>query len=212
MRMTANDDVRSARCGRLVRTAATALLAGVLMTACSGGGDESAPVAKAEKSRQEKPANVPPPAGVDEKHARLATAVADSKTTAPIDMKYDVLAKPELGQPFEVELTFETRLPADRLEMEITESPGLTLVGETTAAFAPVEPGQFYVTKVLVQGSNAGLFYIGVTARLSTQLQSEIRAFAVPIVIGQVPSAQKTTPTLDSTGQAVKSMPAQEPK
>jgi hypothetical protein len=96
--------------------------------------------------------------------------------------------------------------------MEITESPGLTLVGDTTAAFAPVEAGQSYVAKVLVQGSDSGLFYIGVTARMSTQVQTEIRAFAIPIVIGDAPAAQKTTPAIDSTGQAVKSMPAQEPK
>jgi hypothetical protein len=136
----------------------------------------------------------------------------DSKTTAPVDMKYDVLAKPALGQPFEVEMTFDTRLPADKLEIEITEAPGLTVVGEKTAAFAPVEGGQSYATKVLVKGDNPGLYYIGVTAKMSTQVQTEIRAFAIPIVIGDPPSAQKASPPKDASGQAVQSMPAQEPK
>ena len=36
-----------------------------------------------------------PPANADEKHERLAAAVVDSKTTAPVDMQYDLLAKPD---------------------------------------------------------------------------------------------------------------------
>jgi len=212
MRMTLNDDVRTAALRRVACTAATALLAVALVTACGGGNDEAAAVAKAEKARASQPEVATPPASADEKHARLASAVVDSKTTAPVDMKYDVLSKPALGQPFEVELTFDTSLPADRLETEITEAPGLTIVGEMSASFAPVEGGKSYSRKVLVTGDNPGLFYIGVVARMSTKVQTETRAFAIPVVIGDPPSAQKATPAKDASGQAVQSIPAQEPK
>jgi hypothetical protein len=212
MRMTLNDDVRTTGFRRVTLTAATALLAGVFVTACGGGKDEAAAVAQAEKAKVSKTAAVTPPANADEKHARLASAVVDGKTTAPVDMKYDVLAKPALGQPFEIEMTFNTRLPADKLETEITEAPGLTIVGEKTATFSPVEPGQLYSSKVLVTGDNPGLYYIGVIAKVSTKVQTETRAFAIPVVIGDPPSAQKATPAKDATGQAVQSMPAQEPK
>ena len=212
MRMTLNDDVRTAGFRRLALTAAGALLAGALVTACSGGKDEAAAVAEAEQAKATAAAAAKPPSSADEKHARLASAVVDSKTTAPVDLKYDVLAKPALGQPFEVELTFDIRLPADKLETEITEAPGLTIVGEKTAAFAPVEGGQSYATKVLVKGDNPGLYYIGLTAKMSTNVQTETRAFAIPIVIGDPPSAQKAAPPKDATGQAIQSIPAQEPK
>lgn len=209
MRMTLNDDVRTTGFRRLALTAAAALLAGALVTAC-GGGDEDAAVTKAERAEANKTVPATPPANAGEKHERLAAAVVDSKTTAPIDMHYDVLAKPALGQPFEVEMTFTARLPADKLETEITEAPGLTIVGEKTATFSPVEGGQSYAAKVLVQGDTPGLYYIGVIAKMSTKVQTETRAFAVPVVIGDPPSAQKATPDKDATGQAVQSMPAQE--
>ena len=212
MRMTLNDDVRITGFRRLALTAAAALLAGSLVTACGGGRDEQAAVAKGEKAKADTTAPATPPANADEKHERLAAAVVDSKTTAPIDMQYDLLAKPELGQPFEVEMTFSARLPADKLEVEITEAPGLTIVGEKTAAFAPVERGQSYASKVLVKGDNPGLYYLGVIAKMSTKVQTETRAFAIPVVIGDPPSAQKANPPKDSTGQAVQSVPAQEPK
>ena len=212
MRMTLNDDVRTTGFRRLALTAAVALLAGALVTACGGGKDEEAAVTDAGKATADEAVGAAPPANADEKHERLAAAVVDSKTTAPIDMQYDVLAKPELGQPFEVEMTFNARLPADKLETEITEAPGLTIVGEKTATFSPVEGGQSYSAKVLVQGDNPGLYYIGVIAKMSTKVQTETRAFAIPVVVGDPPSAQKATPAKDSTGQAVQSMPAQEPK
>ncbi len=212
MRMTLNNDVRTTGFRRLALTAAAALLAGALVTACGGGKDEQAAAARDETAKVDTTAAAAPPANVDEKHARLAAAVVDSKTTAPVDMQYDLLAKPELGQPFEVEMTFSARLPADKLEVEITEAPGLTIVGEKTAAFAPVERGQSYTGKVLVKGDNPGLYYIGVIARMSTKVQTETRAFAIPVVIGDPPSAQKADPAKDSTGQAVQSVPAQEPK
>jgi hypothetical protein len=212
MRMTLKHDVRIADLRRVACMAATALLAAALATACGGGKDEAAAVAKAEKAKVERAAAAAPPTSADEKHARLASAVVDGKTTAPVDMKYDVLAKPALGQPFEVEMTFDARLPADRLETEITEAPGLTIVGEKTASFTPVEGGKSYSSKVLVQGDNPGLYYIGVVAKMSTKVQTESRAFAIPVVIGDPPSAQKATPSKDATGQAVQSMPAQEPK
>ena len=212
MRTTLNDDVRTTDFRRWAGTAATTLLVIALVTACGGGRDEQAAAAKGEKAKADKTATAARPANADEKHERLATAVVDSKTTAPIDMQYDLLAKPELGQPFEVEMTFSARLPADKLEVEITEAPGLTIVGEKTAAFAPVERGQSYASKVLVKGDNPGLYYLGVIARMSTKVQTETRAFAIPVVIGDPPSAQKANPPKDSTGQAVQSVPAQEPK
>jgi hypothetical protein len=212
MRITLNDDVQTTRLQRAARAAAVTLLVAALSTACGSGKDESEAGKAEATAAAHKAAATPPPASADEKHARLASAVVDSKTTAPVDMKYDVLSKPALGQPFEVEMTFDTRLPADSLETEIVDAPGLTIVGEKTASYAAVEGGKSYTSKILVKGDNPGLFYIGVVAKMATKVQTETRAFAIPVVIGDPPSAQKSAPAKDATGQAVQSIPAQEPK
>lgn len=224
MRMTSRDTC----CGsnprpssRLARAAAVALLAGTLVVGCGGGdADDAAREARAEKRAKAEAAvddtvdtvAATPPSGAAEKQSRLADAVVDSKTTAPVDMKYDLLAKPEVGVPFEVELMFTARLPAESIEVEVTEAAGLTIVGEKAAKFTPVEAGQSYTARVLVQGDKAGLFYVGIVARMLTQVQTETRVFAVPVVIGNLPVAQKIAPAKDATGQAVQSLPAQEPK
>jgi hypothetical protein len=208
--------IQSSGLRRPATTAAVTLLAAALLTACGGGKGEEE-VAQAAQDPAAAAAAAPvaaaPPA-VDPAKARLASAVADGKTSAPVDMKYDMLAKPALGQPFEVELVFDPRRAADTLEIEITDAPGLVLVGEKTAKFGPVEAGQSYTAKVLVKGDSAGLYYIGVLAKMSTQVQTESRAFAVPVVIGDPAAGQKpaAAAVLDSEGQAVQPMKAEEPK
>ena len=159
----------------------------------------------------------PPPAPVDpaeaaaaEKLRHYATAVESGKSSAPVDLKYDVLAKPAVGQPFEVELAFVPRLPADKLEVEVTGIEGLTIVGDGRYVFDPVEAGDVYTAKVLAQADASGLYYFGVSAQMITPVQTEARAFSVPVVVGDVTASEKSAPEVDPTGQAVQSMPAQE--
>jgi hypothetical protein len=224
MRMTSTETGSSGNAlsyRRLALAAVVSLLAGTLVAGCGGGGDKDAEHAAkmarrakaetADTAVQDGSAATPPASSAD-KQSRLAEAVVDSKTTAPVDLKYDLLSKPDVGVPFEIELTFAPRLPADAIEVELTEAPGLTIVGDKTAKFTPVEAGQTYTSKVLVQGDKSGLYYVSVLARMSTQVQTETRAFAVPVVIGNPPAAQKPSRTQDASGQAIQPMRADEPK
>jgi hypothetical protein len=165
-----------------------------------------------------------PPAPVQEKKSpptqaqqTYAKAVEDAratatsgKSTAAVDLEYDVLAKPEPGQPFEIELAFTPRVPADALEVEVTPIPGLTVVSGGTARFENVEPATRYTSRITVSADQPGLYYLGVVARMVSKVQTEARAFSVPAVVGTVPAAAKPQPDVDATGQAVQSMPASE--
>lgn len=191
------------------------LMASVLVAACGGGKDESAGAGEASKpkptaSASQKDGQQASVKLTDSKDSRMASAVADSKTTAPIDLLYDLPSKPELGQPFTVELQVKPRQQADSLDVEIGDSPGLTVEGERAARFLAVEAGQPYTLKVQVRGNANGLYYLTVLTKISTKVQSEGRAFSVPVVIGAPVAAQKPAPQKDATGQAVESMPAKE--
>jgi hypothetical protein len=216
MRNTYPNRIQPSRFRGPVSAAVAALLAAALVAGCGGNKSEEE-LAQAAQAPAAGVAEAPVAAelpAVDPAKARLASAVADGKTSAPVDMKYDVLSKPVQGQPFEIELVFDPRRAADTLEIEINDAPGLVLVGEKTAKFAPVEAGQTYSVKILVQGDNAGLYYVGVLARMATQVQTEARAFAVPVVIGDPAAGQKpaAATVLDAQGQAVQPMQAEEPK
>ena len=196
------------RPGAATRVLAVVALAAVL-AACGRGEEEQA-------AATDTPAAAGAPAGgaaapaesPDDK--RMANAVATGKVGAPVDLKYDVLAKPDVGQPFEVELAFLPRLAADAMEIEVTGIPGLTVVSGGATRFEGVTAGERYVAKALVQADAPGIFYANVIAKMITQVQTEARTFSVPVVVGAVPAAQKTEPAKDAAGEAIKSLPAVE--
>lgn len=186
------------------------------MAACGRGGKE------AERAAG-KPEESPPPAVVEKASSPpaaeqgYAKAVEDVKATATsgksaaaVDLEYDVLAKPEPGQPFEVELVFVPRLPADALEVEVTPIPGVVLVSGGSERFENVTPATRYSSRVTVRADQPGLYYLGVVARMVTKVETEARAFSVPAVVGTPPAQAKPQPDADATGQAIQSMPAEE--
>lgn len=198
------------RTGAATRVFAVVALVAVL-AACGRGEEE-------QTAATDTPAAAGAPAGgatvpaesPDDK--RMANAVVTGKTTAPVDLKYDVLAKPSVGQPFEVELAFSPRLPADALEVEVTGIPGLTVVSGGATRFEGVRAGDRHVAKVLVQADAPGIYYANVVAKMITQVQTEARTFSVPVVVGVAAAAQKPeqAPAQDASGQAIESLPAEE--
>jgi hypothetical protein len=114
--------IRGSRRHVFARAVAATVLAGLLVTGCGDSAEEEAAAAKqVEKAAADTAARAVTDAQDAEakKYAHMANAVVTSKSAAPVDLKYDLLAKPDVGQPFEIELTFQTRLPADSLEVEI---------------------------------------------------------------------------------------------
>jgi hypothetical protein len=189
------------------RVLVVACLAAAL--AACGGGDKSADqpdITPTRKNGGDKAASATVAPG-DE---RMATAVATGKTSAPVDLQYDLLAKPDVGQPFEIELALLPRLAADTLEVEVSGIPGLTLVSGGSVKFEGITAGERYTSKVLARADAAGLYYVNVVVRMITKVQTEARAFSIPVVVGTVPAARKAAPPQDATGQAIQSLPAAE--
>jgi hypothetical protein len=177
------------------------------LAAC-GGGDEAKNGKRATKASDEAP-NATAVAKSPE-DARMANAVATGKTSAPVDLKYDLLTKPAAGQPFDIELAFLPRQAADTLEVEVTGIPGLTVASGGAARFAAVTGGSRHVAKVTVQADVDGIYYVNVVARMVTNVQSEARTFAVPVVVGTGAPVQKAEPVTDAAGEAIQPMPATE--
>lgn len=196
------------RPGAAARVLAVVALAAVL--AACGRGEEEQAAATGTPAAAGAPAQgaAAPAESPDDKH--LANAVVTGKVGAPVDLKYDVLAKPDVGQPFEIELALLPRLAADVLEVEVTGIPGLTVVSGGATRFEGVTAGERYVAKALVQADAPGIYYANVVAKMVTQVQTEARTFSVPVVVGAVPVAQKAEPQKDAAGEAVKPMRAEE--
>jgi hypothetical protein len=190
------------------RVLAVVALAAVL--AACGRGEEQVTNAPAPATPSGSGVVVTPPPAESPEDRRMANAVVTGKTAAAIDLKYDVLARPQVGQPFEIELVLLPRLAADTLSVEVTGITGLTVVSGGAAKFESVTSGERHVMKVLVRADAAGLYYANVVARMVTQVQTDVRTFSVPVAVGTVPVVAKPGPAQDASGEAIESMPAVE--
>lgn len=188
-----------------------AALAALLALAGCGGKSEDASFKARTKAKPA--ASAPKTAASGDEDSRLATAVVSGKTSAPVDLKYDLAAKPAVGQPFEIELVFQPRLPADTLEVEVSGMTGLTVTQPGAFKFENVQAGTPYPQKITVQAAADGTYYVSVIARMITQVQTEVRTFSVPVVVGTAPApVAKPAPQVDASGQAIQPMPATEKK
>lgn len=198
------------RSGYLASATAISLVA-ALVTGCGGKSDEDV-AAQATKSAKTAVADKAAAAAAKtrQEDERLADAVATGKSSAPVDLKYDIATKPAVGQPFEMELTFLPRASADSLDVEISAVEGLTLVGGGTVSFKGVQAGERYTTKLLLQSGVDGMYYVGVAAKMVTKVQTEVRNFSVPVVVGTPVAAEKPAPAKDAAGKPVEPMSAVE--
>lgn len=183
----------------LVRLLAIGAIAALLALAGCGDSGDKAAAAKAKAGA----------AKAMKAEDRLASAPG-GKATAPLDLKYDLAAKPDVGTPIQVSLQFQPRAAADAIELEVTGVPGLDVVNAGTTKFQSVVSGQPLQSTVVVQANQAGIYYVKVVARMGTRVQTEVRTFSVPIVVGSPPAVQKPAPARDASGQAIQSMPALE--
>jgi hypothetical protein len=62
----------------------------------------------------------------------------------------------------------------------------------------------------MVVGDAPGLYYVGVVARMATQVQTDARTFSVPVVVGTAPAAAGSQLEADASGAAIVTLPAEE--
>lgn len=145
--------------------------------------------------------------------ANMAQAVSSGKPGAAVQLRYDILGKPQVGEPVEIELALVPQADADTLSVHIGGMDGLALSGDldpTTSApkFQELVKYRFTATPAV-----EGVFYVTITANLEHNGSAMSRTFSVPMVVGAaVQQKAAPAPKRDATGQVIQSMPGQEKK
>ena len=195
------------------RTVTSVLTILTLVIGIAGCGGKEKPEKAAEPRASVQPGAdeaAPAPADTARDAPRSANAVTTGKAGAALDLQYELTPRPEIGQPFTIQLAFVPRVRADSIDVQLSATPGLRITSAENVRFEGVHPGERYTTEVLVVGDAPGLYYVGVVARMATQVQADARTFSVPVVVGSPPAAEKPAPEVDASGNPVKSVPATE--
>ncbi|HEX7063051.1 MAG TPA: hypothetical protein VF200_13850 [Woeseiaceae bacterium] len=171
----------------------------VLMTACragSGGGDAT-PVAEATPE------------------SAAAAAKPAGKPSAPVDIDYDVIGTPVVGQPVSIDLSVKsTRGEAPvRLRYRVLDGQSMsfpaTQARDVALRVGATEPA---IRQITVVPQREGRLYVNVTAEVDTDAGTLIKAIAIPVQVGSGPAEREPNGTLeqDPDGDAVISLPADE--
>lgn len=176
----------------------------VVFIGLSGCGDAGPPARQA--ATPELPSETP----------RVTERVVESpgKTSAPIDVDYEILGKPAVGQPLEIRITTRSNVAVNALTTQVRGDEGL-FVSAANASFGLAqmrfdEPVARTLTITpLREGSH----------RLSVLVQGEIGGVvqsnhvSIPIQVGETQPEPKTTMgtiTTDEAGEAIISLPAEQ--
>jgi len=120
--------------------------------------------------------------------ATMARAVATSKPDAPIDLKYDILAKPIVGESIEIELALIPTASGDGMSASIAGSAGLTVGGDRTPNFTGIKAGQAVRTRFTVKADKEDVFYVTVATTLHAAGVPSTRTYAIPVLMSMPPA------------------------
>ena len=180
-------------------------LCGVVLAACAPGQNGGAQ--PATEAPQETAA-----AGGE---AGTAGAEPAGKPSAPVEIDYDVIGTPVVGQPVSIDLSVRsTRGEAPvRLRYRVLDAQSMsfpaTQARDVALRVGASEPA---IRQITVVPQREGRLYVNVTAEVETDAGTLLKAIAIPVQVGSGPAEREPNGTLkqDADGDPVISLPADE--
>ena len=181
------------------RTIAMLVTAALTLAACgNGGGGESAPASEAVTAAK------PAPGG-------NATA-SPGKPTAPIDLKYEIVGNPIVGNPVLINIEVRSSAGPVRLAYSINDTSALVFQPGQVERLEIADPSLGGSQQLSVVPQREGRLYVNVSAEVDAPGGSMIRSMAIPIRVGAAPERPSANGELTEApgGESVISLPARE--
>jgi len=119
------------------------------------------------------------------READMVTAVSGGKTQLPVEVKFALRQRPELGQPIALDLEVVPSAPLDRVITSFHAEDGLTLAN----ADKPIEhdradPGVPIEQTLSLTAHQDGIFYVNATVLADWGTESVAHTFTIPVIAG----------------------------
>lgn len=120
----------------------------------------------------------------------MVEAVPTSSTQPPIELRFSIRSRPQIGQDDEVDYAVIPQVPGlDTVRIAFAALNGLKVVnqGPTLAALKPAV-GVPILGSVSIQPVQAGLFTLNAAVAVDSESQSVVWTFTIPIITGDGPA------------------------
>ena len=171
-----------------ILTRHTAILLTVLGLSACGSDHHSQAASTAAAARAAAKAAANPANGLSRNMVNAATEVKSGSTPLPVQVKFEITQRPEVGQPVDVNLAIIPTTPNfDRMMSQVQGEEGLELVGSPELPTSE-KPGEGvpiqHTVKVLPKSD--GIFDLTITVSgVDTAGQVSTQAYQIPIIAGQ---------------------------
>ena len=132
----------------------------------------------------------------------------------PVNLKYRLLEAPQVGQPFDIELTVVSSVDTPSLGFDVAPEDGLVVDARSATFSVSSKPANSPETSVIsVTPTREGRFHLHVTANAMVNGQVLTRVVPIAIQVGQgtLPLEQMGEIKMDEDGNPVISLPAEMP-
>jgi hypothetical protein len=182
--------MRKAKDFILARLITVALVAGVLVLSGCGAGEKPAATHARVKAKAHKSLGNSQPGAED--LSEMVAAVSGSKAGPPVEMKFVLTSKPEVGQAMDIDVAVIPRAPVpDSLSVTFQAAEGIDVVDgshlekvEKLVDGTPVR----HVIKILPKRD--GIFAVTAVVSFTSANQDLVRTFSIPLVAGEGLSEQ----------------------
>lgn len=166
----------------------TALLAGVLALAGCGSSDPSSTATGSgnTKARKALKSNSPAKAG-QEDLLDMVAAVSASKPGPPVELKFVLTAKPEVGQVMDVDIAVVPRAPVpDEVSVAFQAAEGLEIIdGSQLDKVEKLVDGTAVRHVVRILPKKDGIFTLTAVVSFTVGSQDATRTFSIPVIAGE---------------------------
>ncbi len=137
----------------------------------------SAPQVKAAPSVKKGPSAAELTAGMVE-------AASQGKSTLPVELKFDLPERPQIGKALQVDIAVMPQIPASPAAIQITGADGLEVAPEASRIEIPsVDVGEVYRQSLKVTPTADGVLFLDLTVSLNHDDITESRVFAIPLIV-----------------------------
>jgi hypothetical protein len=117
--------------------------------------------------------------------ANMVSAVSAGKSSATIDLKFELRGRPVVGQPVDIDFALTPGHELDRMSAVFHAADGLELTqGEKTGSIDHPEVGVPVSHTVTIVPQRDGIFYLTAVVLADSPTDSLTRTFSIPVIAG----------------------------
>jgi hypothetical protein len=115
----------------------------------------------------------------------MVNAVSQEKVGAPVQMKFDLQSRPEIGQPLQIALAFLPQAAGNALRASFPATPNLTIQpASLPAEYQKVQADGVYRYELTVVPGENGMLIVSAIVNLDLPDGAQARTFSIPILVG----------------------------